>query len=111
MVLQKEHDNYKLCAKSRFGRFFVHHLENSKYWSFRTYKPIGRHTRMVLRKKCDGHKLYAKSRFDRFFTHRQKFKIMTIPNVLAHAQELKILAIPNVLAHGKLYEHGFIKRM
>ncbi|RZR82240.1 hypothetical protein BHM03_00008584, partial [Ensete ventricosum] len=37
----KKHDSYKLCAKSRTesssNRFFVHHLEISKYWSFPTY--------------------------------------------------------------------------
>ncbi|RWW55913.1 hypothetical protein BHE74_00037397, partial [Ensete ventricosum] len=30
----KKHDGHKHCAKSRFDRFFVHHLENSKYWPF-----------------------------------------------------------------------------
>ncbi|RZS19874.1 hypothetical protein BHM03_00052330, partial [Ensete ventricosum] len=34
----KKYDGHKLCAKSRAGSsfdpFFVHHLENSKYWSF-----------------------------------------------------------------------------
>ncbi|RRT45562.1 hypothetical protein B296_00054063, partial [Ensete ventricosum] len=37
----KKCDDHKLCAKSRmkssFDRFFVHHLRNSKYWSFPTY--------------------------------------------------------------------------
>ncbi|RRT31885.1 hypothetical protein B296_00058059, partial [Ensete ventricosum] len=36
--LPKKCDGHKLCAKSRaessFNRFFVHHLGNSKYWSF-----------------------------------------------------------------------------
>ncbi|RWW61685.1 hypothetical protein BHE74_00031241 [Ensete ventricosum] len=36
----KKRDGHKLCAKSRaessFDRFFVHHLKNSKYWSFPT---------------------------------------------------------------------------
>ncbi|RRT35236.1 hypothetical protein B296_00023899 [Ensete ventricosum] len=36
----KKCDGHKLCAKSRtelsFDRFFVHRLENSKYWSFPT---------------------------------------------------------------------------
>ncbi|RZS17851.1 hypothetical protein BHM03_00050050, partial [Ensete ventricosum] len=27
----KKHDAHKLCAKSRFDRFFMHRLENSKY--------------------------------------------------------------------------------
>ncbi|RWV95201.1 hypothetical protein GW17_00042188, partial [Ensete ventricosum] len=27
----KKHNGHKLCAKSRFDRFFVHHLEISKY--------------------------------------------------------------------------------
>ncbi|RWW08470.1 hypothetical protein GW17_00028086 [Ensete ventricosum] len=26
----------KSCAKSRFDRFFMHHLEITKYWSFPT---------------------------------------------------------------------------
>ncbi|RWW54163.1 hypothetical protein BHE74_00039269 [Ensete ventricosum] len=34
-------DGHKLCAKSRVrssvDRFFVHHLENSKYWPFPKY--------------------------------------------------------------------------
>ncbi|RZR99655.1 hypothetical protein BHM03_00029257, partial [Ensete ventricosum] len=37
----KKCDSHKLCTKSRmkssFDRFFVHHLRNSKYWSFPTY--------------------------------------------------------------------------
>ncbi|RZS29393.1 hypothetical protein BHM03_00063123 [Ensete ventricosum] len=37
----KKRDGHKLCAKSHadssFDRFFVYHLENSKYWSFLTY--------------------------------------------------------------------------
>ncbi|RRT66059.1 hypothetical protein B296_00017231 [Ensete ventricosum] len=37
----KKYDGYKHCAKSRakssFDRFFVHRLENSKYWTFPTY--------------------------------------------------------------------------
>ncbi|RRT35861.1 hypothetical protein B296_00046759, partial [Ensete ventricosum] len=33
----KKCDGHKLCAKSSFERFFVHHLENLKYWPFPTY--------------------------------------------------------------------------
>ncbi|RWV77831.1 hypothetical protein BHE74_00059831, partial [Ensete ventricosum] len=37
----KKHDGHKLCTKSRaessFDRFFVHLLENLKYWSFPTF--------------------------------------------------------------------------
>ncbi|RWW50616.1 hypothetical protein BHE74_00043110, partial [Ensete ventricosum] len=33
----KKHDGHKLCTKSRFDRFFVHHLNNLKYYSFPTY--------------------------------------------------------------------------
>ncbi|RWW55683.1 hypothetical protein BHE74_00037658, partial [Ensete ventricosum] len=33
----KKRDRHKLSAKSRFDRFFVHRLINSKYWSFPTY--------------------------------------------------------------------------
>ncbi|RRT31104.1 hypothetical protein B296_00058367, partial [Ensete ventricosum] len=36
--LKKKCDGHKLCSKSRaescFDRFFVHRLENSKYWPF-----------------------------------------------------------------------------
>ncbi|RZS04913.1 hypothetical protein BHM03_00035322 [Ensete ventricosum] len=39
------HDGHKLCVKSHaessFNLFFVHHLENSKYWPFPTYSPMG----------------------------------------------------------------------
>ncbi|RZS23204.1 hypothetical protein BHM03_00056088 [Ensete ventricosum] len=39
--LTKKRNGHKLCAKSRakssFDRFFVHHLRNSKYWSFPKY--------------------------------------------------------------------------
>ncbi|RRT43885.1 hypothetical protein B296_00037884 [Ensete ventricosum] len=35
--LVKNCNCYKLCAKSSFDQFFVHHLENSKYWPFPTY--------------------------------------------------------------------------
>ncbi|RWW42387.1 hypothetical protein BHE74_00052074, partial [Ensete ventricosum] len=30
----KKCDGNKLCAKSRFDRFFMHRLRISKYWSF-----------------------------------------------------------------------------
>ncbi|RZS16611.1 hypothetical protein BHM03_00048631 [Ensete ventricosum] len=37
----KKCDGHKLCAKSRadtsFDQFFVHHLENSKYWPLPMY--------------------------------------------------------------------------
>ncbi|RWW61073.1 hypothetical protein BHE74_00031888, partial [Ensete ventricosum] len=33
----KKHDGHKSCAKSRFDRFFVHHLKISIYWPFPTY--------------------------------------------------------------------------
>ncbi|RRT55711.1 hypothetical protein B296_00033228, partial [Ensete ventricosum] len=37
----KKCNGHKHCAKSHvessFDRFFVHHLENSKYWPFPTY--------------------------------------------------------------------------
>ncbi|RZS05608.1 hypothetical protein BHM03_00036146 [Ensete ventricosum] len=37
----KKLNGHKHCAKSRaessFDRFFLHHLENSKYWPFLTY--------------------------------------------------------------------------
>ncbi|RWV79271.1 hypothetical protein GW17_00059619 [Ensete ventricosum] len=33
----KKRDGHKLCAESRFDRFFVHRLGNSKYWSFPSY--------------------------------------------------------------------------
>ncbi|RRT70601.1 hypothetical protein B296_00014090, partial [Ensete ventricosum] len=37
----KKHDDHKVCskfcAKTSFDRFFVHRLENSKYWPFMTY--------------------------------------------------------------------------
>ncbi|RWV80480.1 hypothetical protein GW17_00058246, partial [Ensete ventricosum] len=35
--LMKKHDGHKICTKSSFDRFFVHRLENSKYWPFPTY--------------------------------------------------------------------------
>ncbi|RRT81768.1 hypothetical protein B296_00012072, partial [Ensete ventricosum] len=38
---KKKRNGHKLCAKScaesSFDRFFMHHLENSKYWPFPTY--------------------------------------------------------------------------
>ncbi|RWV94649.1 hypothetical protein BHE74_00003354, partial [Ensete ventricosum] len=33
----KKRDGHKLCAKSRFDRFFVHRLRISKYWPFPSY--------------------------------------------------------------------------
>ncbi|RRT31231.1 hypothetical protein B296_00056038, partial [Ensete ventricosum] len=35
--LMKKYDGDKLCAESSFDRFFLHHLRNSKYWSFPSY--------------------------------------------------------------------------
>ncbi|RZR73062.1 hypothetical protein BHM03_00019670 [Ensete ventricosum] len=50
----KKHDGHKLCAnaraKSSFDRFFVRNLINSKYWPFRTFKPMGSRTSMVSQK-------------------------------------------------------------
>ncbi|RRT62211.1 hypothetical protein B296_00010218, partial [Ensete ventricosum] len=44
-------DDHNLCAKSRakssFDRFFVHCLENSKYWPFPTYLLMGSHMSTV----------------------------------------------------------------
>ncbi|RZS24508.1 hypothetical protein BHM03_00057586, partial [Ensete ventricosum] len=41
LAFAKKYDGQKLCAKSRaessFDRFFMHHLENSKYWQIPTY--------------------------------------------------------------------------
>ncbi|RRT31371.1 hypothetical protein B296_00054178, partial [Ensete ventricosum] len=34
---KKKFDGHKLFADSSFDRFFVHRLENSKYWSFPSY--------------------------------------------------------------------------
>ncbi|RRT31218.1 hypothetical protein B296_00053400 [Ensete ventricosum] len=34
---KKKCDGQKLCAGSRFDRFFMHRLGNSKYWSFPSY--------------------------------------------------------------------------
>ncbi|RWV78166.1 hypothetical protein GW17_00060912, partial [Ensete ventricosum] len=33
----KKCDGHKLCAESRFDRFFVNRLRNSKYWTFPSY--------------------------------------------------------------------------
>ncbi|RRT35675.1 hypothetical protein B296_00038011, partial [Ensete ventricosum] len=33
----KKCDCHKLCTKSSFDQFLVHHLGNSKYWPFPTY--------------------------------------------------------------------------
>ncbi|RWV78658.1 hypothetical protein GW17_00060335 [Ensete ventricosum] len=46
----KKRDGRKLCTKSRFDRFFMHRLKNSKYWPFLTYKPKGRRTNMISQK-------------------------------------------------------------
>ncbi|RWV78522.1 hypothetical protein GW17_00060509, partial [Ensete ventricosum] len=46
----KKCDGHKLCAMSRFDRFFMHRLRNSKYWSFPIYSSMGSHTSMILRK-------------------------------------------------------------
>ncbi|RZS21597.1 hypothetical protein BHM03_00054250 [Ensete ventricosum] len=47
----KKHDGHKLWVKSHaessFNRFFVYRLENSNYWPFPTYMPMGSRTNMV----------------------------------------------------------------
>ncbi|RWW50383.1 hypothetical protein BHE74_00043373 [Ensete ventricosum] len=35
--LVKKRDGHKLCAKLNFDRFFMHSLENSKYWPLPSY--------------------------------------------------------------------------
>ncbi|RWW35330.1 hypothetical protein BHE74_00059749, partial [Ensete ventricosum] len=37
LAFAKKRDGHKLCAESSFDRFFVHRLENSKYWPFTMY--------------------------------------------------------------------------
>ncbi|RZS04911.1 hypothetical protein BHM03_00035317 [Ensete ventricosum] len=74
-IFMKKCSGHKHCAKSRvessFVRFFVHHLENSKYWTFPMYP--WEVVRALFTKKLHGHKLCAKSRadssFDQFFVH------------------------------------------
>ncbi|RZR96893.1 hypothetical protein BHM03_00025975 [Ensete ventricosum] len=43
----KKYDSHKLCAESSFDRYFVHHLRNSKYWSFPSYSPTGSRTSTI----------------------------------------------------------------
>ncbi|RRT63240.1 hypothetical protein B296_00027325 [Ensete ventricosum] len=79
----EKHDGHKLCVKSRFDRFFMHHLRISKYWSFPAYHE--KSYKHGFTKKCNSHKLCAKShtksRFDWFFMHRIEIsKYWPIPN-------------------------------
>ncbi|RWV78104.1 hypothetical protein GW17_00060976, partial [Ensete ventricosum] len=46
----KKRDGYKLYAEPSFDRFFVHCLENSKYWPFLMYSAMGIRTSTFLRK-------------------------------------------------------------
>ncbi|RRT39689.1 hypothetical protein B296_00044699 [Ensete ventricosum] len=72
----KKRDSHKVCTKSRakssFDKFFVHHLENSKYWPFAMIGPL-EVVRARFPEKSDDHKLCTKSRakscFDRIFVH------------------------------------------
>ncbi|RWW54145.1 hypothetical protein BHE74_00039289 [Ensete ventricosum] len=82
----KKCNSHKLCAKSmaksRFDRFFVHHLRISKYWSFPMFSPMEvvraclvstAHKKSYehgFTKKRDDHKLCVKSRFNQFFMNR-----------------------------------------
>ncbi|RWW37892.1 hypothetical protein BHE74_00056933 [Ensete ventricosum] len=43
----KKRDGHKLCAKSSFDQFFMHHLKILKYWPFPTDSPMGGRTSMV----------------------------------------------------------------
>ncbi|RWW84015.1 hypothetical protein BHE74_00007427 [Ensete ventricosum] len=53
---KKELNGHKLCLMSHvdssFDRFFVHHLENSKYLPFPSYEPMGSRTSTVLQKNA-----------------------------------------------------------
>ncbi|RZS21828.1 hypothetical protein BHM03_00054515, partial [Ensete ventricosum] len=109
-------------AEPSFDRFYVHRLENSKYWPLPTYLPMVSRTSMVSRTKRDGRKLCAESSFDRFFVHRlgnSKYWSLTLREVTvefrsifhAPSRKFKILVIPDVLAHGKSYEHGFTNKL
>ncbi|RRT39401.1 hypothetical protein B296_00034768, partial [Ensete ventricosum] len=75
----KKHDGHKLCTKSRakssFDRFFMHRLENLKYYLFiPMLLAHGKSYKHGFKKKCDDHQLcvksHAKSSFDRFLVHR-----------------------------------------
>ncbi|RZS18824.1 hypothetical protein BHM03_00051148 [Ensete ventricosum] len=63
----KKCNRHNLCVKSRvessFDRFFMHRLENSKYWPFQTVE-----FRSVFRLPS------------------RKFKILAIPDILAHGK-------------------------
>ncbi|RZS19809.1 hypothetical protein BHM03_00052249 [Ensete ventricosum] len=99
----KKCDDYKLCTKSRsewsFDRFFVHLLENSKYWPSRRISPwevVGEWFRKKTRRSYTLRQSRAEVEFRSIFR--------------APSRKFKILAIPDVLAHGKSYEHGFAKK-
>ncbi|RZS24154.1 hypothetical protein BHM03_00057182 [Ensete ventricosum] len=47
---QRSYNLHESRAESSFDRFFVYHLENSKYCPFPTYWPMGSHTSMASQK-------------------------------------------------------------
>ncbi|RRT52958.1 hypothetical protein B296_00044488, partial [Ensete ventricosum] len=49
-----------------FDRYFVHHIRNSKYWPFPTYKPIGNRTSTVSRKNAMVINFVQSHRFNHF---------------------------------------------
>ncbi|RWV84015.1 hypothetical protein GW17_00054305 [Ensete ventricosum] len=48
--VSRKNATVKHYAESSFDRFFVHHLGNSKYWSFPSYLPMGSVTSTLSQK-------------------------------------------------------------
>ncbi|RZR91205.1 hypothetical protein BHM03_00019285 [Ensete ventricosum] len=67
----KKHDSHKLCAKSKFDRFFMHCLRNLKYYPYQRIAH-GKSYKHGFTKKCGAHRLYVMSRFVRVFVHHLK---------------------------------------
>ncbi|RRT73074.1 hypothetical protein B296_00020370, partial [Ensete ventricosum] len=95
----KKYDGPKLCAKSSFNQFFMHRLENSKYWPFPTYSPMGSRSSTVrekMRRSYTLRKIACEVKFRSIFhAPSQKFKILVIPNVLAHGSRMSMISRKN----------------
>ncbi|RWW62111.1 hypothetical protein BHE74_00030787, partial [Ensete ventricosum] len=134
----KKRYGHKLCAKSSFDRFFMHRLENSKYWPFPVYSAMGSRTSMVLRKNAtvinftqsrvsidfsctvskiqnSSHSQAIGSRTNMVFqkkcyAHKLCAKSSFNQFFIYRLENSKSQAIPNVFALRKSYELSFVKQ-
>ncbi|RRT32345.1 hypothetical protein B296_00056668, partial [Ensete ventricosum] len=115
----------ELAHESRFNRFFVHCLGNSKYWPLPTLDH-GKSYEHGFMKKCNGHKLSRSCEQSRVLigflctvmeiqntdqSQRISPRVEFRSVLRAPSRKFKILAITEVLAHVSSFDWFFMHRL